>query len=244
MRALKEFLEGIAAYGPRYLGELIAIFSGPKRFMAALELDAPDLLSRALLFYVMSLSIAFVFQLPFRAPAEELWIPFVVTMSVSLVSIFINTALVMLAFRMVGGSGSLQHHLILSFFVLGPFNVLISLIAAASKGIVKLRSPELLSLYDEAFEKAFLPLNFGDPANARFIPLVENGATLAATLFTFVAVYSFTLTWMILTWGGFRHLNSVARGRSALAMLLMLLLTVPTSIAVLAAKFALGVEVY
>ena len=67
-----------------------------------LDRDAPDLLSRALLFYVMSLSIAFVLQLPFRASTDELWIPFVVTISMSFLSLFVGTVVVTLAFRIVG----------------------------------------------------------------------------------------------------------------------------------------------
>ena len=83
-----------------------------------------------------------------------------------------------------------------------------------------------------------------DPSTARFLPLINDTAGLTAIVFTFVGVYAFTLAWLIVTWGGFRQLNLVTRRRSAIAVILLFLFSIPTTLVTLAAKVALDVSIY
>ena len=239
---MKELFERIIGYGPSSLAELAELISAPKRFLMQLELGSPEIVARALAFSISCLAMAFILRLPFVNGAKELWIVFALLIVVFFVTVLLAAAICTFSFSVVRGNGSFRDHLIATLYIYSPLSVLLSFIAAASKGIVLSEAFDLYPLFKEFMEYSMLGKSgFFDSNFDKFIPIVESRPVLVA-IWLYVSALVFSYIWQIICWGGYRHINRVSRLKSFFAGIVALFLGLPISYVILFSGRGLGID--
>ena len=236
---MKEFLQGIVAYGPRFLAEFAELVSAPKTFLRNLDYGAEDIVARALTFYVLCLAIGIVLELPFLASTKELWVTFAITIALFMVGTVMIAAMYRIAFRCVGGKGSYRDHLLVTLYVSGPFYIGYALGSAACKGIVLANAPDLYPLFTK-YTVSMTAWTSDIFHQEQFQPLMQFGPVgVAVALFNIVLIGA--TIWIMVCWGGYRQINGVGRARSTMALIVSTALSAPLYYVLVSAQRGLGV---
>ena len=240
---MKEILETAAAYGPRFLGELLGILSGPKRFLRQLDFTAPDIAWRALTFYVIAPALAFVLELPFVTTAKELSIAFVVMIVLFVIGTLLVAGLYKVSFAVVGGKGSFRDHLLITLYISAPFYIFSALFSAASKGIVLSNAPALYPLFKELMDDTMSFKGDGGEIPLKFLPLFENTSVIVAFIVAYL-IFLFGAVWLVICWGAYRHVNATSKPRSIVALVVATILSIPVGFILVSAQRGLGVNLF
>ena len=134
--------KGIGLF-PAYFRDLMAIVTGPKGFVSA-RLVQDRHIEHALTFLAISFAIGFVLSLPLltQAPLVALGQGAAFT----LVQVAGFGAAIWLAWRMVGGHGSLSQTLVISMYYAGIIELMSIVVFGAFLGTIRLSDPELFDL--------------------------------------------------------------------------------------------------
>jgi Yip1 domain len=237
---MKEFLEALAAYGPKFFDDFIGIISGPKRFLRGVDSAKPNSMTQAVNFYVLCLLVAFVMELPFLSTGKQPWSLFPVEVALYLMGTVIIAATFRFLFRLVGGSGSFRDHLVLTLYISGPMYLWGSLGAATTKGIVLVNQPGLYPLFKQYMDET---LTFGALSEPHYDALFDQPSVMIAILLSWCLLMS-TSIWLLLCWGAYRFLNHVTRFRSFIAVVLAIAISIPLGYALVAAQRGLGLNLF
>ena len=207
----------IAKFLRQYARQFAEIFSAPKAYFRRHDFTRDEAVITALLFVGASLVIVEITRLLSIAGALELW-TFVAGQAVFwLVYIVIGGALTFLTWRLVGGSAPPRAVFIIYAYALSIAAVIAAAFHLVATGIMRTFEPARYSLFVDVLRKhaAFPPGTF-DALAMR---------TAAAVLLLGIGC---TLVWLLIAWGAFREVNKTGRLRSAIALTIILLLTIPT----------------
>jgi hypothetical protein len=192
---------------PRYIGDLLSLLSGPKRFVAH-RVRSGTPLESASIFLAISVAINFLLKLPFsdESPAYEI----LRTAAFSLVVWTMAGVVIWLAWRAVGGAGPIDRTLAIAFYLFGVLEYVMSVTALAIAGAMKTIDPPLYDAFVQAFR------------DGRLLQYVVERQLLERTsmqvslgLMTVGGVAA--LVWIVAGWGAFRATHKLGEGRSALA---------------------------
>jgi hypothetical protein len=133
---------------PRYIGDLLSLLSGPKRFVAH-RVRSGTPLESASIFLAISVAINFLLKLPFsdESPAYEI----LRTAAFSLVVWTMAGVVIWLAWRAVGGAGPIDRTLAIAFYLFGVLEYVMSVTALAIAGAMKTIDPPLYDAFVQAF---------------------------------------------------------------------------------------------
>jgi hypothetical protein len=215
---LKEFI----AYGPNFISDLAKLLSGPKTFLLTLDRRSGGVIARAIVFFVISVAIAFLFKIASQPDHKDIIVGFIALITITAVQIMISCAAVKLSFRIVGGHGAYLDHLIFYLYAVGPAIILGGFAWIVCLGVVKQAFPgreKDLSTYMEGFV---------DPIEASRLFNQLNKDDLILSVYAITFTFSVVgVVWLLNCWGAFRQLNAIGRMRSTVAFLLFSVLAWP-----------------
>ena len=218
----------------------MSLVTRPKRFLASLKPE--DAINRAIFFFLVSVSVALVFELSFISKAVDA--PFLVAKTVvsHLLAAIALALFTFFGFSIVGGKASPLHHLMVVFYISGVYFLFYAPLAAAAKGIVLHETPQLYPLFIEFMNSMALPIRRDA---TRFAPLFEgeSNVMLCALLFV-IALVLFSIAWIIACWGALRQISGVSRSRSIVAFVLVQLFGLVLGFVLNATMAGLGIVLF
>src|SRR6185503_14114577 len=137
MPAMKDLIEKILKYLPQYFLDLGSVFSGPKRFIAARDVDTNEAFVDACLFFGLSVAILFILQAPLKPANEELWSYLVAEFSSTLIGLILAGGAMCVAWWIVGGRASGRSIFVTYMYVTSTATGVGLLVDALSDGIIK-----------------------------------------------------------------------------------------------------------
>jgi hypothetical protein len=239
MAAFVEILKQIGILGPRFITDLTGVISGPKRFFERFPFDQESVLSRALVFYAISVGISFVFDAPFSGK-NELLMPFAAKFVILTLATIYSAAACKVSFRCVGGRAPFRNHLVIALYTSAPFGILFSFVSTACKGLVKTQAPDLYPVFQRSMDDFYSD----KPLTQNAIQALSGSTPTLIAFAAGVTLGLFSLVWVYVTWGCFRRINHVGRLRSFLASLVVLPIAWPAALVVMWAQRGLGLVLF
>ena len=214
---IEDLLQKAAALFPAYLRDLLAVLTGPKRFVARRQSERSSL-EHATVFLAISVAINFVLKIPLTQENPAWGI--LRTAAFSFVLWLSAGVVIWIACRVVGGTGALDRTLAIAFYYFGVLEYVMALTALLLIGTVRTIDRATFDLVSAALRTNTLLSLMTDTA------LAERLGMRVALLTVWVgAVVAFV--WMIAGWGAFRTLHKLHRRRSAAACIVAAVLCVP-----------------
>jgi hypothetical protein len=224
---MKDLIEKILVYLPQYLSNFGLIFSGPKTFIAAKNVESDTAFTEALLFLGISLALVVLMLAPLQPAGRDFWSSFSSTLVVWLIAVPLAALVIRAAWWIVGGRAPAQSFFVTYAYFFGVPVVLSAAVQLLSMGFFKTFEPELYSQVVAAMEKkSAMPA----PSQSH-VPLIS--LAILGIGFLLIAIWGF------IAWGAYRKLNGLGRLRSFAAILIAGILTWP----VLAIIFMIGAAV-
>ena len=219
---MKDLVDRLIRLFPAYFDDLIELVTGPKRFLAR-RVTETDRLEKALRFLALSFVITYILKLPFLR--GDLWLDIGAGVVFTFMEwLFVGTG-IWLAWRALGGTGSLRDTFVIWFHVAGIIHYIQSFAVLLTLGTLRALSP---SIYDEWMAAVYSGqfLNLALDANemlqrpeARIAVALGNAGTIAVVV------------WVLTGWGAFRAIHGRSRSISALAFIVAALFCAPIAIA-------------
>ncbi len=217
---MNELLEKGLGLFPAYFRDLIALTTGPKRFVAA-RLREKRLFEKAFIFLGMSYGFSFILKASMYQ--QDLWIELGTSAAFTLVQAVWYGAAIWLGWRAVGGDGNLGATLVITFYYTAVVDFIMAFMVLGLLGSIRTADP---ALYDEILAAA---------RNGTIVQLASQTNRLAASvgvqvglLILFVLAIVFAI-WLIAGWGAYRSQHHVTRVRSIPAFLLFVFFCLPVS---------------
>jgi hypothetical protein len=234
---MKEYLDKILAYAPRYFSDLLQLISKPKTFLAECEPDSQSLLARALTFWLITIVGLLLLQIPLTLDNASIGLLIGRTVIFWVVLNIMQTIAIRVAFALVGGRGQWRHYLAINLYALAVGEIITVIAVSVSKGIILVKEPKLYAGYDGFLTDMAMGGWIFD--TAKLDVLVHSDMALA--LIAFYLLMLVAVVWFVAVWGAFRRIAAVPKWRSGLALVLaQLLLLLLAPVSVLAGKtFAL-----
>ena len=226
---------------PRFADQFLGLINGPKRYLASLDLAAPDALADALLFFALALIVDAILGIPFAGEGADFWRDTAVAVVFQVLGLFAMSVLLFIAWRLLGGRAPLRHHLIYTLYLWGISVLILSFSNIAAKGVMMVRRPDWFELYREYM--TYLLVGSPEIEAEKFAALAESDALFLAML-VLLAGHLLMLAWFATGWGAYRVLNDSTRNRSALALLIFLVLAYPLNYLLMAGQHAAGIPVF
>jgi hypothetical protein len=212
---MKELIEKILAYLPRYLTNFGSLFVGPKRFIGQRNTAAEDTFGESLLFLGISLVLVVIMTAPLLPPGKDLW-TYVGAQAVTyLLAVSLAALALRLAWRIVGGKATIRSFFVTYAYFFGVIIVIYTLFLLLAEGVFKVLDPDL---YAEVIE-AKLNKQARPDLSGSTIPMISFGIQLVG----FVLLSG----WGFVAWGAYRELNGLSKWRSFFASTIMGLLSCP-----------------
>ena len=215
---MNELVDRAAQLFPAYFRDLLALLTGPKRFVAK-RLIGKAGLEKALLFLAISVAINFLLKLPLSH--ENLLSELAQTAVFSLVLWTSAGIVTWLAFRAAGGTGTLDRSLAVSFYSFGVLEYLMSLTALSHMGALRAIDPALYEEFNTALYDGRI-LAFVMDVN-RLMTSVGLRVSLGIVILGTIAA----LLWVAAGWGGLRAAHHLAKLRSTVAFVIAVILWIP-----------------
>jgi hypothetical protein len=218
---MKDLVDRLIRLFPAYFDDLIELVTGPKRFLAR-RVTETNRLEKALRFLALSFVITYILKLPFLR--GDLWLDIGAGVVFAFMEWFFIGAGIWLAWRIVGGTGSLRDTFVIWFHVAGIIHYIQSFTLLLTLGTLRALAP---SIYDEwmaaVYSGQFLRLALDPNAlhrpEARIAVALGNAGIIAAVV------------WVLTGWGAFRAIHDRSRSVSAFAFIVAALFCLPISIA-------------
>ena len=205
---------------PNYLGDLLHLLAGPRRFFAGQDLDDRKVLSAAVLFLLNSSVIAYVLRVPVTGEDETYWRTAIVTIVFYMPTAVALGAVAWLGCRMVGGRGGLPGHMTAFAYIAGVNALFLALGQLVAKGVVRLGLPEAqFALYDDYMRALFGA--GGDPDDPRYNKLAESQEMLIAMIVLGIS-YLAIIAWTLIAWRVYADWNRLSTARAYTGFLIFL----------------------
>ena len=212
--------KGLALF-PQYFRDLIALLTGPKQFVGKRLLEA-GLFERALLFLAFSYAFGFILKAP--TYTGNLGIELGTGAAFTLVQAVGFGVAIWLAWRVLGGRGTLADTLVISLYYAGVIELLATLMYGSFIGTLRaLDEPVYERILDAAHNGRMLQLLLEADRL-----LDSRGLQLA--LLTFLPFALAFVVWVIAGWAAYRVQHGVGRIRSATAFVLFVVLAIPVAV--------------
>ena len=220
----RNLFDKILNCAPNYFSALAALFSGPKKFIAARLLNTESEWIDALVFLAITISLtSLVLNYP---TGHNTW---AVLAKNELVTIFL-TACGVVALRfswwLVGGKADAKSFFIAYAYATAGSLIFLAVFQLLAIGFLRLQDPELFARI------AKNPWAWPEPE------WYEHTSYVIFGWMNMLAVVS-AIFWFLLTWGVFRRLTGASKFRSCAAFAINLLLTVPAAVVSFFLVFAL-----
>jgi len=226
---------------PTYVGELLALLAGPRRFFAGQDLDNRKTLAEALLFLLNSAIVAYVLRVPFAGEEAAYWRTAIVAVVLYVPT---ATALGAVAFgccRLLGGQGGLSGHVAVFARIAGVGAVALALVQLMAKGMLRMElPPEDFALYPEYMQRLYAGQPLDDP---RFRDLAESPDLTTAVLIQ-AAGLVLIFCWLAWAWRVYADWNRISAARAYAAFALFLVVGYGVSVMFGYAQAAMGVSAF
>ncbi len=210
---MKDLVEVLWRSLTQYIPVLVAMSSAPKTTIVALVTPEENRLGKALAFVGLTVTLGFLLQAPLAADAARFTSAAGSMVAFKILAILLGAAIIMAAFRLVGGAAGFEVNLSAYLYLIGPLYL---------AGIVLLiMTGGALTTYDRAAAATWYAS--GVLPDAVIDELIRERPALAAAILLFILAQILILfVWPLICWGAFRTLNRVSRLRSGLAYLIAL----------------------
>jgi hypothetical protein len=212
---MKELLQEAAGLLPAFFDDLTSLLSGPKTFLATRLADDARV-RKALVFLGMCAACTFLLKTPLLR--LDPWLELGSAAAFTMVSWTSVGLLIFVAWRIVGGRGSLEATLVISYHVSGILEFIQTFTYLGMMGLIRMADPAFYStLLAAVYEGNILPLNDGlfDNVGAR-LGFVACSLGVAAVV-----------TWVVAAWGAYRGLHQVNKLRSVAAFVIAVVGSIP-----------------
>jgi len=227
---------------PNYLGDLLHLLSGPRRFMAGKDLDDRQVLSAAVLFLFNSSVIAYVLRVPVAEPASAYWQTAIVAIVFYTPTAVALGVVAWLGCRLVGGRAGMPGHVTAFAYIAGVNALFLALGQLVAKGVVRMGLPEAqFALYDEYMQAQFGA--GGNPDDPRFAELAASQEMLTAMVVLGIG-YLAIIVWTVAAWRVYADWNRLSTVRTYAAFAIFLVGGYGVSIVLDYAQAAVGVTVF
>jgi hypothetical protein len=218
---MKELIEKIIEFLPKYFVEFATCFSRPKRFMGKKNTDTESFMSDALLFLAISLVIFTLLSAVTVETNNDIWTQLIRHGVYFILSVIATAAAIRIAWLIVGGKASFRSYFTTSAYFLGVGFVLVSIALAMYAGAIKSFYP---AMSREILQEANIFSMFSQTGTAE-VSLPDNGMGAAvAVLILFLGVLGLII-WTYIAWGIYRVLNNAGKIRSFFAGVMATLIT-------------------
>lgn len=193
---------------PVYIGQVLGLLSGPKRFVLARDMDSPQAETEAYTFLGVTIFLTLIAQVSMLPEQKDYLLTFASFAVMAAINLTLMSAALYLAWRLVGGTLGLRTFFTVSCYFAGISTLIFAAFTLLGGGVLRMLDPEA----------ATAVFNGGLPADPESAGYVDFSRIAAAGL---VAVCA----WIIVVWGAYRTLNNLSRMRSAIALVVFLALT-------------------
>lgn len=209
---MKDLIEAILKGLTGYIPLLAKVVAAPRVNVPRLVNEPSDPLRHALVFCGISLAISFAVQAPLLAEGQDFVTSVGAFFLVKLFELLVFNAILVLLFKMIGGSGTFEQTLTVSLYVSGPVYVFVTFAQIIGLGLLAGQDTRI------AMDLRFGTLDFTSPRWADFTNThpMEGYGLIALSLFTIAAV----IAWFLHCWSIYRHLHDLSRLRSGLAYII------------------------
>ncbi len=210
---MKDLIEKIIVYLPKYFVEFALCFTRPKRFMSTKTTDADSFMSDALLFLAISLVLFTLLSTITVQTKSDIWTQLLRNGVYFILSVLSSATAIQISWRMVGGKASFLSYFTTNAYFLGVGFVLLSLVLAMYAGAIKSFYPVM---HQELLQETNILTMFSETeVSDVYLPSNWIGAAVAA-LILFVGLIVIVV-WTYIAWGIYGQLNNTDRKRSILA---------------------------
>jgi hypothetical protein len=219
---MKDILEQILGYLPKYLPEFLRVFAGPKSAISERNQGKSDDLKQALIFFGISFFLIFPFQRALIPNQQELWTHIAQSVAIALFFGLASAALIRLAWRIVGGSAPLENFVVVYCYSFGILLVIIMFCTLIPLGALKTFYPDsYTSVKMGLFSAHRSPFDFEGVKDLYLVPGYWLYFMLNSLLFLLPSV------WYVIAWGAYRELTRQTKARSVAAFILSLIFLLP-----------------
>jgi hypothetical protein len=226
---MKDLVEKVLPYLPKYLADLGALLVSPRRFIARKRLLSEETFGQALVFAAVSIAVTVLATTPLY-PGKDIW----ARMGGWVIGCLVNGALLSLAlhtaWRVVGGRVPLRGFFVVYAYFYGALTILFGGSLLLSLGLVRALEPGIHAWFLQHMSS---PLSLETLRQARrtLQLTVEAASSLRWTAVIFVAGQLGLAAWVVVAWGAFRDLNHASRARSMVAFVIAVALALPCLLA-------------
>lgn len=217
---MNEFVEKGLRLFPQYFRDLIGLLTGPKRFVAA-RLKEPGLFEGSLLFLAFSYVSGFILKVP--TYTGDLLAELGAGAAFTLLQAVGFGIAIWIAWRAVGGRGTLGESLVISFYYAGVIELLMTLMYVTFIGTLRTGDVSLYTLLLESAHNGTILQLFSPPDR-----LLGSRAFRLALLMEPWFIGAFVV-WVIAGWGGYRAQHGVTKPRSVVAFFLSAIFAIPVA---------------
>jgi hypothetical protein len=234
-------IEDIAGQFPRFLSQTVTLVGGPKKFIDNLDQESDPLLRNAMIYYAIAVILSLGLELPFVEQMGDFSARLPTAVIVLGIGLLLSNAFITASLRLFGGARSYLENLIVTFYLWGVGVLIWAVGAFLTKGIMKVSTPELFSLYLEYMD--LMLAGSTEASDPRFKPILETDIIVVSML-CFAVVQLILIAWFLITWGVYRHTNELKAGRAALALVFCLLCLYPLTRMLMASQLGAGVTLF
>jgi hypothetical protein len=222
---MKEILEKILIYLPKYLSDFGSILVGPKTFIAG-RVAKDEAFSDAMLFLGVSIALSIVMTA--SSPEKEFWTYVGTNSVVTLLAMCSFGTITRFAWWIVGGKAPAQSFFATYAFFFGVGLILKSLVLLLSLGFLKLLEPERYKQFFAALSAGFQALLLGQQFPPPNVTMPESWVFPVALAIFEMGVLTIGF-WSFIAWGAYRQMNGLSRLRSFWALSIVGVLLVPAT---------------
>jgi hypothetical protein len=217
---MKELIEKILAYLPKYLTDFGSLISGPKRFMAQKNTKAEETFVQALVFLGISLVLVVIMTAPLLPPGKDIW-TYLGTIAVGLLlGVSLYAVALRVAWRLVGGNAPIRSYFVTYAHFSGVIVIVSTVFLLLGEGVFKVLEPDL---YRQVIEANL---------NNQPMPNVEDSYVPLISLLINAAGLFLASIWGLVAWGAYRQLNGLSKWRSFIALMISGLIAMLIAVAV------------
>lgn len=209
---MKDLIEAVLQSISKYIPLLVSVIANPRTTVPRLVHERDDPLRHALIFCGISIAITFVAQAPLLTAGQDFTTSAGALFMVKLFEVLVFNAILLMVFKLVGGTGTFEHTLSVSLYISGPIYLFVIFAQIIGLGLIASRDTEL------AFNWRYGVLDTTSSQWTAFVNAYP-GASLGLTALALVTL-GVVIGWYIYCWRIYRDLHGLTRWRSVLAYIL------------------------
>jgi hypothetical protein len=208
---LKELIEKLIGAVPLFGRLMVALLRAPKTAVLEMDLESDSALQQAFTFLAVSFGVSFLGQIFLLPEKQEKEVLFGILAVQSVLAFALNVLLVGVVWKIVGGKLEWKKIVAASCYFSGVSTVIFLAFSLVAAGAFKMLDPVA---YQQVM--TFSVTDFAELQESGgyriFIGLLAAGAVA-------------TLAWILVVWGAYREMMQVSKTRSAIALLLFVVLS-------------------